>query len=183
MGGRGALRIEGLKDGRNSALNIAKKNKKHRRHRLFSAAAALVPTSKHYTTHHTWRWGMLASTILSEGGACRGEGEGGGEEGAVGGVAAGGGVCVFRHFFSPSAARALAPKAKMERMESMEPITAHYTTSYPEIQPDSGFQSRETTDSLDKTSAPAYDEELVHKVGPRMNTCSFVSCISTILDN
>lgn len=80
-------------------------------------------------------------------------------------------VFVLRHFFSPSAARALAPKAKMERMESMEPITAHYTTSYPEIQPDSGFHSRETTDSLDKTPAPVYDEELVHKVGTRVLFC------------
>lgn len=93
----------------------------------------------------------------------------------------GGGLCVFRHFFSPSAARALAPKAKMERMESMEPITARYTTSYPEIQPDSGFQSKETTDSLDKTPVPVYDEELVHKVGTRMNTCGFVLFTSAII--
>lgn len=90
-------------------------------------------------------------------------------------VVVGGEVCVVRHFFSPSACCALAPKAKMERMESMEPITANYTTSYPEIQPDSGFNSRETTDSLDKTAAPVYDEELVHKVGTRVNTqCCFV---------
>uniref|UniRef100_A0A8P4K4D0 small monomeric GTPase n=1 Tax=Dicentrarchus labrax TaxID=13489 RepID=A0A8P4K4D0_DICLA len=52
----------------------------------------------------------------------------------------------------------------MERMESMEPISAHYTTAYPEIQPDSGYESRETTDSQAKTPpAPTYDEELVHK--------------------
>ncbi|XP_070847343.1 ras-related protein Rab-37-like [Chaetodon trifascialis] len=52
----------------------------------------------------------------------------------------------------------------MERMESMEPISAHYTTSYPEIHPDSGYESRETTDSQAKTPpAPTYDEELVHK--------------------
>lgn len=83
---------------------------------------------------------------------------------------------MVRHFFSPSVTRALAPKAKMERMESMEPITANYTTSYPEIQPDSGFHSRETTESLDKTPAPVYDEELVHKVGTR----SIVLFISTM---
>lgn len=54
---------------------------------------------------------------------------------------------------------------RMERMESMEPISAHYTTSYPEIHPDSGYESRETTDSQAKTPpAPTYDEELVHKV-------------------
>lgn len=53
----------------------------------------------------------------------------------------------------------------MERMESMEPISAYYTTAYPEIQPDSGFGSSETTDSQAKTPpAPTYDEELVHKV-------------------
>ncbi|TKS90229.1 Ras-related protein [Collichthys lucidus] len=53
----------------------------------------------------------------------------------------------------------------MERMESMEPISARYTTAYPEIQPDSGYESRETTDSQAKTPPPpTYDEELVHKV-------------------
>ncbi|KAF3704777.1 Ras-related protein Rab-37 Precursor [Channa argus] len=52
----------------------------------------------------------------------------------------------------------------MERMESMEPISAYYTTAYPEIQPDSGYVSRETTDNQAKTPpAPSYDEELVHK--------------------
>ncbi|XP_034715746.1 ras-related protein Rab-37-like isoform X1 [Etheostoma cragini] len=52
----------------------------------------------------------------------------------------------------------------MERMESMEPISAHYTTAYPEIHPDSGYESRETADSQAKTPpAPTYDEELVHK--------------------
>ncbi|KAG7216267.1 hypothetical protein INR49_021804 [Caranx melampygus] len=52
----------------------------------------------------------------------------------------------------------------MERMESMEPISAYYTTAYPEIQPDSGYGSRETTDNPAKTPpAPTYDEELVHK--------------------
>lgn len=66
--------------------------------------------------------------------------------------------------------RVLACKARreddrMERMESMEPISAHYTTAYPEIHPDSGFESRETTDSQAKTPpSPTYDEELVHKV-------------------
>lgn len=50
-------------------------------------------------------------------------------------------------------------------MESMEPISAHYTTAYPEIHPDSGYESRETTDSQAKTPPPpTYDEELVHKV-------------------
>ncbi|XP_024140975.1 ras-related protein Rab-37 isoform X2 [Oryzias melastigma] len=52
----------------------------------------------------------------------------------------------------------------MERMESMEPISAYYTTSYPEIQPDSGYGSRETPESQAKTPpAPAYNEELEHK--------------------
>ncbi|XP_022067079.1 ras-related protein Rab-37-like [Acanthochromis polyacanthus] len=50
----------------------------------------------------------------------------------------------------------------MERMESMEPISAYYKTDYPEIHPESG--SRETTESQAKTPpAPTYDEELVHK--------------------
>lgn len=53
----------------------------------------------------------------------------------------------------------------MERMESMEPISACYTTSYPEIQPDSGYGSRETPENQAKTPpAPAYNEELEHKV-------------------
>ncbi|KAM6899066.1 ras-related protein Rab-37-like [Lycodopsis pacificus] len=53
---------------------------------------------------------------------------------------------------------------RMERMESMEPISAHYTTAYPEIHPDSGYESRETTDSQAKSpAAPTYDEEFVHK--------------------
>lgn len=62
--------------------------------------------------------------------------------------------------------RVLGWKARrMERMESMEPISAQYTTAYPEIHPDSGYESRETTDSQAKTPpAPTYDEELVHKV-------------------
>ncbi|XP_023805388.1 ras-related protein Rab-37 [Oryzias latipes] len=52
----------------------------------------------------------------------------------------------------------------MERMESMEPISACYTTSYPEIQPDSGYGSRETPENQAKTPpAPAYNEELEHK--------------------
>ncbi|KAK5851445.1 hypothetical protein PBY51_002239 [Eleginops maclovinus] len=52
----------------------------------------------------------------------------------------------------------------MERMESMEPISAHYTTDYPEIHPDSGFESRESCDIQAKTPPPStYDEELVHK--------------------
>lgn len=53
----------------------------------------------------------------------------------------------------------------MERMESMEPISAYYTTAYPEIQPDSGYGSREASDSQAKTPpAPTYDEEFMHKV-------------------
>lgn len=66
-------------------------------------------------------------------------------------------------------------------MESMEPISAHYTTSYPEIQPDSGYQSRETTDSLARTpAAPVYDEELVHKVWSKTARlgCLFLSLIN-----
>ncbi|XP_034534567.1 ras-related protein Rab-37-like [Notolabrus celidotus] len=52
----------------------------------------------------------------------------------------------------------------MERMESMEPIAANYTTSYPEIQPDSGYQSKETGENKAKTPpAPTYDEDFVHK--------------------
>ncbi|KAI4799477.1 hypothetical protein KUCAC02_016899 [Chaenocephalus aceratus] len=52
----------------------------------------------------------------------------------------------------------------MERMESMEPISAHYTTDYPEIHPDSGFESRESCDIQANTPPPTtYDEELVHK--------------------
>uniref|UniRef100_A0A669CF96 RAB37, member RAS onco family n=1 Tax=Oreochromis niloticus TaxID=8128 RepID=A0A669CF96_ORENI len=52
----------------------------------------------------------------------------------------------------------------MERMESMEPISAYYTTAYPEIQPDSTYGSRETTESQAMTPPPpTYDEELVHK--------------------
>lgn len=53
----------------------------------------------------------------------------------------------------------------MERMESMEPISACYTTAYPEIQPDSGYGSRDGTENQAKSPPPpAYDEELVHKV-------------------
>ncbi|XP_055360686.1 uncharacterized protein LOC114845763 isoform X4 [Betta splendens] len=52
----------------------------------------------------------------------------------------------------------------MERMESMEPISAYYTTAYPEIQPDSGCRSGEATASQPRTPpALTYDEELVHK--------------------
>lgn len=58
----------------------------------------------------------------------------------------------------------------MERMESMEPISAYYTTAYPEIQPDRGYGSREATDSQAKTPpAPTYDEELMHKVWKSRN--------------
>ncbi|TNN42078.1 hypothetical protein EYF80_047748 [Liparis tanakae] len=54
---------------------------------------------------------------------------------------------------------------RMERMESMEPISAHYTTAYPEIHPDGGYESREPADSQAKTPpAPAYDEDFVHKL-------------------
>ncbi|XP_038133892.1 ras-related protein Rab-37-like isoform X2 [Cyprinodon tularosa] len=49
----------------------------------------------------------------------------------------------------------------MERMESMEPISASYTTAYPEIKPDSGYGSGENTENQAKT--PTYDEDLVHK--------------------
>lgn len=54
---------------------------------------------------------------------------------------------------------------RMERMESMEPISAYYTSSYPEIQPESGYGSTESAEKQEKTpAAPTYDEELVHKV-------------------
>lgn len=77
--------------------------------------------------------------------------------------------CVVCQFLFSSAGSSLVKARReddrMERMESMEPISAHYTTAYPEIHPDSGFESRETTDSQAKTPpAPTYDEELVHKV-------------------
>lgn len=65
---------------------------------------------------------------------------------------------------------------RMERMESMEPISAYYTTDYPEIQPDSAYGSGETTENQAKTPpAPTYDEELVHKVWLRgyKNTTRF----------
>ncbi|MEQ2312030.1 hypothetical protein AMECASPLE_026725, partial [Ameca splendens] len=53
---------------------------------------------------------------------------------------------------------------RMERMESMEPISACYTTAYPEIHPDSGYGSGENTENQAKTPpAPTYDEDLVHK--------------------
>ncbi|CAL1615190.1 unnamed protein product [Knipowitschia caucasica] len=48
----------------------------------------------------------------------------------------------------------------MERMESMEPLSAFYTTAYPEIQPESGYGSGDKTPPA---PAPAYDQELVHK--------------------
>lgn len=55
---------------------------------------------------------------------------------------------------------------KMERMESMEPISAYYTTAYPEIHPESAQGSGESTDNQLKTPpAPVYDEDLTHKVG------------------
>lgn len=79
------------------------------------------------------------------------------------------GVAWFDSFYSSHRSlqwkKARGEDKKMERMESMEPISAHYTTDYPEIHPDSGYESRETTDSQAKTpSAATYDEELVHKV-------------------
>lgn len=53
-------------------------------------------------------------------------------------------------------------------MESMEPISAYYTTAYPEIQPDGGYEYTESAESQAKTPpAPSYDEEFVHKVRPR----------------
>lgn len=54
---------------------------------------------------------------------------------------------------------------RMERMESMEPISACYTTAYPEIIPDSGYGSGENAENQAKTPpAPIYDEDMVHKV-------------------
>ncbi|MEQ2218987.1 hypothetical protein XENOCAPTIV_010918 [Xenoophorus captivus] len=47
----------------------------------------------------------------------------------------------------------------------MEPISACYTTAYPEINPDSGYGSGENTENQAKTPpAPTYDEDLVHKL-------------------
>ncbi|XP_056153487.1 ras-related protein Rab-37-like [Lampris incognitus] len=52
----------------------------------------------------------------------------------------------------------------MERMESMEPISACYTTDYPEIKPGGDLGCKETTDGQSKTSpAPLYDEDFMHK--------------------
>ncbi|XP_069012369.1 ras-related protein Rab-37-like isoform X1 [Embiotoca jacksoni] len=48
----------------------------------------------------------------------------------------------------------------MERMESMEPISANYTTDYPEIQPVSGYGYENQSTA---SPAPTYDEEMVHK--------------------
>ncbi|XP_028976106.1 ras-related protein Rab-37 [Esox lucius] len=44
---------------------------------------------------------------------------------------------------------------RMDTMESMEPISANYTTAYPEIHPDNASGSEE--------AALSYDEELLHK--------------------
>uniref|UniRef100_A0AAQ4P328 small monomeric GTPase n=1 Tax=Gasterosteus aculeatus aculeatus TaxID=481459 RepID=A0AAQ4P328_GASAC len=67
-----------------------------------------------------------------------------------------------RHGFKKQDAR--MEDGRMERMESMEPISAHYTTAYPEIQPDSGYESKETADGQAKSPpAPMYDEDFVHK--------------------
>ncbi|KAF0025039.1 hypothetical protein F2P81_021920 [Scophthalmus maximus] len=53
---------------------------------------------------------------------------------------------------------------RMERTVSMEPISAFYTTAYPEIQPDSAYGCKETESHEAKTPpAPTYDEESVHK--------------------
>lgn len=55
---------------------------------------------------------------------------------------------------------------RVEGMESMEPISAYYTTVYPEIYPGSAYGSKETSESQPKTPpAPVYDEDMVHKVG------------------
>ncbi|XP_036816348.1 ras-related protein Rab-37 isoform X1 [Oncorhynchus mykiss] len=53
----------------------------------------------------------------------------------------------------------------METMESMEPISAHYTTAYPEIHPDSAYGSTEGEENHSPSAPPAlsYDEELMHK--------------------
>ncbi|XP_020349787.1 ras-related protein Rab-37 [Oncorhynchus kisutch] len=53
----------------------------------------------------------------------------------------------------------------METMESMEPISAHYTTAYPEIHPDSAYGSTEGEENHSPSGPPAlsYDEELMHK--------------------
>lgn len=45
----------------------------------------------------------------------------------------------------------------MERMESMEPLSSLYTSSYPEIQPEA--QGQEKT-----PAASSYNQDLVHKV-------------------
>ncbi|XP_062331494.1 ras-related protein Rab-37-like [Osmerus eperlanus] len=51
----------------------------------------------------------------------------------------------------------------MERMESMEPISANYATSYPEIHPDSAYGSTAEDFQEKPASTPSYDEELMHK--------------------
>lgn len=52
----------------------------------------------------------------------------------------------------------------MERMESMEPISANYTTDYPEIHPDSAYGSTDAGDTQERpATTPSYDEEMLHK--------------------
>ena len=48
-------------------------------------------------------------------------------------------------------------------MESMEPISALYTTDYPEIHPEESCRSAGSP--LGSPSAPSYNEDLMHKVG------------------
>ncbi|KAJ3607973.1 hypothetical protein NHX12_025024 [Muraenolepis orangiensis] len=49
----------------------------------------------------------------------------------------------------------------MERMESMEPISALYTTDYPEIHP--GGSRRSAGSQLGSPVAPSYNEDMMHK--------------------
>ncbi|KAG7264100.1 hypothetical protein CRUP_020777 [Coryphaenoides rupestris] len=49
----------------------------------------------------------------------------------------------------------------MERMESMEPISALYTTDYPEIHPQE--RCRSAGSQLGSPVAPSYNEDIMHK--------------------
>ncbi|KAM3859398.1 ras-related protein Rab-37-like [Diretmus argenteus] len=51
----------------------------------------------------------------------------------------------------------------MERMESMEPISTCYTTAYPEIHPGGAGPGEPADGQRTPSSAPVYDEDLMHK--------------------
>lgn len=64
-------------------------------------------------------------------------------------------------------------------MESMESISAQYTTAYPEIHPDSAYGSTEAEENPSTpVSALSYNEDLMHKVG----SFGFASCNNSTVD-